>query len=324
MIERNPSNFTSYEVMKSQDQDRNKIYYGFLHNYSSENTRKAYFKDLKKFIKFLAVNFKGINEFQVEHAHVVAFKEYLLKEQGERTANYSNASINRTLACLWAFYEYLIDSKKISRNPVERVKRFRVSKEVKTSDLTDDQVETLLNVIPDDNGSGKLHRAILTLFFNTGMRHSEVANLKFKNLDYENEFTVIRYRAKGDKEMVTPLNQRTLDAIGSYLKWCQVSGYSMESNDYLFRPTKNPKDENLNKKLDSKSFSYMIKKYAKEIGILGNVTIHSARSTVIGKLLDMGHSIDRVADFVGHKDISTTKAYNKRRVKIQNSLSFDL
>lgn len=320
----NPSNFTTYEVMKSQDPSRNKIYYGFLHNYSSENTRKAYFKDLKKFLKFLSINFKGINEFQVEHAHLVSFKEHLLRESGERIKNYSNASINRTLACLWAFYEYLIDLKKIQSNPVERVKRFKVSKEIKTSDLTDEQVDHLLNIIPTESGSGKLHKAILTLFFNTGMRHSEVANLKFINLDYENEFTVLRYKAKGDKEMVTPLNQKTLDAIGAYLKWCRDFDYSMNPDDFLFRPTKNPIDTNLNKRLDSKALSYMIKKYAKMIGILGNVTIHSARSTVIGKLLGMGHSIDRVADFVGHKDISTTKAYNKRKGKIQNSLSFEL
>ena len=64
--------------------------------------------------------------------------------------------------------------------------------------------------------------------------------------------------------------------------------------------------------------------YALLIGIKGNVTVHSARSTVIGMLLEKGHSIDRVADFVGHKDMATTKAYNKRKQKIHNSLSFDL
>jgi site-specific recombinase XerD len=68
----------------------------------------------------------------------------------------------------------------------------------------------------------------------------------------------------------------------------------------------------------------MIKKYASQIGIKGNVTIHSARSTVIGMLLEKGHSIDRVADFVGHKDISTTRAYNKRKNKVHNSLIFEL
>ena len=55
----------------------------------------------------------------------------------------------------------------------------------------------------------------------------------------------------------------------------------------------------------------MIKKYASLIGIKGNVTVHSARSTVIGMLLEKGHSIYRVADFVEHKDIATTKSYNE-------------
>ena len=135
---------------------------------------------------------------------------------------------------------------------------------------------------------------------------------------------VVRYFAKGSKEMVTPLNQRAIDSIGTYLKWCTDSGYSMNQDDYIFRPTINPKSGDLNKRLDGTSLNYMIKKYASLIGIKGNVTVHSARSTVIGMLLEKGHSIDRVADFVGHKDIATTKAYNKRKQRIHNSLSFEL
>lgn len=181
-----------------------------------------------------------------------------------------------------------------------------------------------MDIIPINTGTGKLHKAILTLLFTTGMRQSELANLKFKNLDYENEFLVLRYFAKGSKEIVTPLNQRAIDAIGSYLKWSEEEGYSMSQEDFIFRPTVNPSSGNLNKRLDGSSLNYIIKKYAAMIGIKGNVTVHSARSTVIGMLLEKGHSIDRVADFVGHKDISTTKAYNKRKQKIHNSLSFEL
>jgi site-specific recombinase XerD len=98
----------------------------------------------------------------------------------------------------------------------------------------------------------------------------------------------------------------------------------MSQDDFIFRPTINPKSGNLNKRLDGSSMNYIIKKYAAQIGIKGNVTVHSARSTVIGMLLEKGHSIDRVADFVGHKDIATTKAYNKRKQKIHHSLSFEL
>ncbi len=101
-------------------------------------------------------------------------------------------------------------------------------------------------------------------------------------------------------------------------------GFSMGLDDFIFRPTMNPTSGNLNKKLDGSSMNYIIKKYAAQLGIKGNVTVHSARSTVIGMLLEKGHSIDRVADFVGHRDISTTKSYNKRKKKIHESLSFFL
>lgn len=312
------------ELLKLGSEQKIKIYYGFLYNYSSQNTRRAYLKELKKFHAFLKSNFQDLTEFDVEHAHIVAYKESVLKSGGERAEVLSQNSINRTLACLYAFYEYLLDSGKVKVNPVQRVKRFKIPKEVKTVDLTNEQVENLLAVIPKDSGVGKLHYAILSLLFTTGMRQSELANLKFKNLDYENEFLVLRYFGKGSKEMVTPLNQKAIDAIGSYLKWCQDEGHSMSMNDYIFRPTRNPTSGEINKRLDGTSMNYIIKKYASMIGIKGNVTIHSARSTVIGILLEKGHSIDRVADFVGHKDIATTKAYNKRKQKIHNSLSFEL
>jgi len=92
----------------------------------------------------------------------------------------------------------------------------------------------------------------------------------------------------------------------------------------LFRPTKNPKDGELNKKLSSKAVDYMIKKYANAIGVKGKITVHSARSTVIGSLLEKGISIDKVASFVGHADLGTTKAYNKRKGALDKSLSFEL
>ncbi|MFP5387299.1 MAG: tyrosine-type recombinase/integrase [Bacteriovoracia bacterium] len=306
--------FSHFEIDKAVRFDRNKIYYGFIHNFSSGHTRDAYTRDLRKFLQFLQKHFRNIDELHVEHAHVVAYKDFLLNE------DFSPRSVNRLLATLWSFYEYLIDMELIDKNPVARVKRFSIPKEVKTQDMSDEEVVKLLESIDTDLPSGKLHKAILTLFFTTGMRHREVSHLQFKNLDEENGFTVIRYWAKGAKEMVTPLNPKAEAALSDYLQWADSEGYSMTKDDYIFRGTKN----NVNRPLDPKSLNYIIKKYAKKTGIKGNITIHSARSTVIGMLLDKGHALERVADFVGHRDISMTKAYNKRRLKIHQSLSLDL
>ena len=306
--------FANFQITKTKGLDRNKIYYGFIHNFSSIHTREAYTRDLQKFLKFLALNFRGLDELKVEHAHIVAFKESLIRE------NSSQRSVNRHLACLWSFYEYLIDEHLLERNPAERVKRFKIPRMVKTQDLSDEQVTQLLTVIDNETPAGKLHLAVLTLFFTTGMRHREVSHLKIKNLEEENGMTVLKYIAKGAQEMIVPLNPKGEKALAQYLSWCHENDYSLTADDYIFRSTKSRE----NKPLDPKSLNYIIKRYAKKIGVTGKITIHSARSTVIGMLLDRGHALERVADFVGHKDISMTRAYNKRRLKVHQSLSLDL
>lgn len=310
----NLQRFSEFQLDRTLKFDRNKIYYGFIYNFSSEHTRDAYTRDLRKFLQFLEATFRNCHELRVEHAHIVAFKDFLLKN------DYSNRSVNRLLATLWSFYDYLIDQGLVEKNPVDRIKRFKIAKDVKTQDLSDEEVVRLFAAIDSSTPSGKLHRAILTLFFTTGMRHREVSHLQFKNLDEENGLTVIRYQAKGAHGMVTPLNPKAEEALSDYLQWADGEGYPMGKDDYIFRSTKSVSTG----PLDPKSLNYIIKKYAKKIGVKGNITIHSARSTVIGMLLDKGHAIERVADFVGHKDMGMTRAYNKRRLRIHESLSLDL
>lgn len=121
-----------------------------------------------------------------------------------------------------------------------------------------------------------------------------------------------------------PLNDKAFAALADYLCWCHDHDYPMGEEYYIFRATKDYQGRFKNVPLDPKSINYMIKKYAKLIGVHANITIHSARSTVIGKLLDQGHALEKVADFVGHKDISMTKAYSKRKQKLHQSLSFSL
>ena len=318
----NPSS-ASFDLQGQLSHQRNKIYYGFINNYSSESTRKAYKRELGVFLRFLAEKCDGISEFKVEHSHIVAYKNHLISHGGESGRPLSQASINRSMASLYAFYEYLIDLKFIEFNPGHRVKRFKLSKEVKTIDLSDDEAQKLLEVISTNSLSGLLHKAVLTLLFTTGMREGEMANLKIRNLCYIGKTLSLKYMAKGNKEMTTALNPKAIDAIGNYLKACEEKGISLTEEDFLFRPTFNPHSPgHIHKKLDGKAMNYMIRKYALIIGVKGNVRFHSGRATVIGKLLDQGLSIERVAEFVGHSHIETTKSYKKRKSKIENSLSY--
>lgn len=303
---------------------RREIYFGFLKNYSSENTRSAYLADLKHFFLYIKNHFPELNEMTVGHNHLVAYKDSLILRGGERKDKYSKRTINRRLSCLGAFYEHLYCLGLILSNPTKRIKRYKIETEIVTSDFSDEQVSKIFGAVDSSTGPGLLHRAILSVLFTTGMRHSELTNLTFKNLTYENEFNVLKYWAKGNKDMVMPLNEQTKTFLGEYLGWCKKQGYRFNEEDFIFRPTKNPRNGNLNKKLDSKSLDYIIKKYAQKIGIKGRVTVHSTRATVIGMLLEKGLGLHEVADFVGHKDIRTTKAYNKRKTKLSNSPAFSL
>jgi site-specific recombinase XerD len=115
------------------------------------------------------------------------------------------------------------------------------------------------------------------------------------------------------------LNHRAVEALQDYLTCARERGQLMGPEIYIFKTTQERFQDN--RPLDPKAVNYILKKYAKIAGIKHHISIHSARATVIGSLLDKGVSIERVADFVGHKDLSTTRGYNKRKVALNDSLT---
>ena len=311
----------SFKLSKFQGLNRDKIYFGFLQNYHSPHTKKAYSKDLKEFLQFLRKHFPQLSEFQVEHPHIVAYRDWLTN-RGSGKEKLGKRTINRKLATLGAFYRYLYQLGHIDRIPTDRLKRYKIEKGVVTNDLSDDEVLRMLQAVDCSSGVGKLHRAVLRMFFSTGMRLSELTGLKFSNIKYEQELCFLEYQAKGGRLMRTPLSQLCLDDLASYFDWCKEKGLSFSKDDYLFRPTRNPVTHTLNRPLDPKAVRYIFSKYATQIGLEGKITPHSARATVIGSLLDKGISIHRVAEFVGHRDLSTTEAYNKRKSSLKDNLAF--
>ena len=301
--------------------DREKIYFGFLQNYQSLHTRLAYGKDIKEFLHFLGDHFPHLSEFQVEHPHIVAFRDYLVARRGQRKQRLGKRTINRKLATLGAFYRYLYQQGYVQRIPTDRLQRYKIEKAVVTNDLSDQEVRALLQAVCLKTGAGKLHRAMLRMFFSTGMRLSELTGLQFSNLHYQQDLCCIEYQAKGGRLMRTPLTAICLKDLEHYWDWCQEQNYSFQADDYLFRPTRNPATQVLNRSLDPKTVRYIFEKYAGKMGYTGKITPHSARATVIGHLLDQGISIHRVAEFVGHRDLSTTKSYNKRKSGLKENLA---
>lgn len=291
------------------------LVFTFLSNVNSIHTMKAYRSDLKKFSSYLSTNSIQKKITDVERIDVVAFRNWMISTPSTWGRPLSEASINRTLASLYSFFEFLIDERVRSDNPVEKIKRFKTDKRVKSSYLTDEEVCSILAEVDQTTGAGMLHFAILTLMFSSGMRQGELRALRVSNLVRNGERISIRYKLKGGLSNVIDLNSKSEEAIGKYIFHAKNLGLSFEENSFLFRSLVSDDD----KGVSAMTIDRIFKKYAKKTGVNKLVTPHSARVTVISRLKERGAGIDDIAKFVGHRDIRTTDLYSKSRANVNLS-----
>lgn len=301
--------------LPKKDLKRVEIYYGFLKNYHSVHTRIAYSHDLFEYFKFLQEQFPNLDEFEVKLAHIVAYREWIIEK------GYVKRTVNRKVACLSAFYEHLYFENLIKENPVLRIKRFKINREIETNDLSDQDVLKIFNIIDTSSYSGLLHLALLSIYFHTGLRSSAVAGMKLKNIQNINGTLCFKYIEKGGIENIVPIPEFVKNCLGNYLEKCEKLEMNMGANEYIFRARKGRESVG---PIRNNSLNYIIKTYAKKIGIEYKVSIHSARATVIGSLLEKGESLYNVSDFVNHKDVNLTAAYSKRKRRIQDNLSLKI
>jgi len=274
-------------------------FYGFLNNYKSDHTKKAYSKDLKKFFSFLGKNFKDVAILDVEQFHAVAFRNYLEKYDKSRN---SRRTINRVISCNSAFYKHLQYQGMMEKNPFELVKRYRINRDVQTNPLEMDEVKEILAKIDTSNYTGALHKAILTVLFETGMRSGELRKLKVSNLVRCRDEYQLKYIGKYDKESVKVLSRETVGDIGNYLE-LRTNDHNLSEDSYLFSSR-----EGDSKKLCQSSIRYMFKKYFGHIeGI--NITPHISRATAISNYVQNNKNLLAIVNYGGHSDINLTLKY---------------
>ncbi len=285
---------------------------GFLKNFNSPHTTLAYKRDLMDFFSFIRWQHDSITS--INHSKMVAYKNHLA------SLGLSFKTINRKLAAVYSFYEYLMDEALVPENPVRRVQRYKIEKEIVTDDISDDDLEKLWIYLDSFVGKKFLPRVFISTLFNTGMRQGEARSLKLKNLDYEGNSLVFRYIGKGNKVTIKAINDRLKSDLGMYFNYLTSQGIELDPDDYLFCSFR----KNSKGPIDQKTADYYFKKVLGDLGMKGKISPHTARATFAGKLLDAGHSIHAVAAEMKHKDIRTTASYNKRKSDIGKSLVFGI
>ena len=307
------------ELIKSEQQ----LYIDneFLDDFISLPTRVTYKQILKDFFEFINDNYSRVSKFsEIDRKMVIKYKNFINETGGYNGEQMAPNSIRKHLSAVSSYFDFLVMKKILSTNPAGTIKRPKCEVLKPTKALNLDQVEELFNSIHSKE-AGPLHMALISTLWLTGMRKSEVLNLRRKDYYKENGDVILQYKGKGGKYRRKLVHSRLEKILDDYLLWMKENNREHEQEDWLFRPTKNPHSpKDVDKSINPRTLNRIIDKYSKKMGLDFKISPHSARATFISLLLDEEVPIADVAREVAHSSINTTQEYDRRRKTIKESL----
>jgi len=281
-------------------------------NIRNAGTRRAYENAIKDFMVFAGI--KRPEEFRsVTRAHVIAWRDDL----GERIL--SGTTIRHRLAALSSLFQYLCDKNAVTHNPVKGVKRPKnESEEGKTPALGDHQARKLL-VAPDEESlKGIRDRAILATLLYHALRREELCKLKVKDFKHERRGVAhLKVSGKGEKTRYLPLHPA---ASGLILEYLAAAGHGADDTGALFRPVRNNRTGLLHESITPDGVYKLVRKYSALLGF--EIGAHALRATAATNALDHQADIAKVQEWLGHANISTTRIYDHRKTRPEDSPTF--
>lgn len=282
-------------------------------NLNNPQTRRAYQGDLNDFCQFVGIH--APDQFRaVTRAHVLAWRTDLERR------GLSGASIRRKLAALTSLFDHLLECNAlVGGNPVHGVKRPTIdSNEGKTPALGDHQAKALLEAPDPTTLKGKRDRAILAVLLYHGLRREEAARLGVVDLQERRGIKHLRIHGKGGKLRYLPLHPVAAERIYAYL---ELSGHHLEQpNAPLFMPLRG---RNTGAGVSANGLYALVGAYAKAAGIaVAGLGVHGLRATAATNALEHEADIAKVQAWLGHANISTTKIYDRRDMRPEDSPTF--
>lgn len=254
-------------------------------NYSN-NTIKSYDNDLSKLASYF-------QKKDILTLSVTDIEKYL-----NTLSELTPSTISHNISTLRTFYSYYIKIDKIRINPVDAISQPKLAKLLPVY-LTEEEMLNLLDIKINTPFDAR-NKAILELMYATGLRISEVVNLEFKNIDYDE--CIVRIMGKGSKERIIPINDYAIDALKNYIFNYRNDMIKHNINNYIFL-------NNHGNKMTRQGIFKMIKEECLKKNIEKNVTPHTIRHTFATHLLENGADLRIIQELLGHSDISTTQIY---------------
>jgi len=265
----------------------------------SPHTLRNYLSDLAQFDDFLRQRelcLKAEGEIDPRKIDVHVVRAYLAALAKDR----KKSSIGRKIAALKGFFRYLISMRKLDEDPLLLIHSPKQEKPLPAF-LSVDDVFQLLGGIKIDTGLDIRDRAVLEVFYSTGIRVSELVGLNWADVDFQLE--IIRVVGKGSKERIVPIGEIALRALRDYgqeqrEKW-QLSAKG-ETAVFL---------NNRGHRITTRSVARIVEKHLKEAGIHVKMGPHGLRHSFATHLLNSGADLRSIQELLGHASLSTTQRY---------------
>jgi integrase/recombinase XerC len=268
----------------------------------SKHTVISYETDLVSFFDYIITQYGETPLSQLSHIYIRSWLASL-KDQG-LTAK----SINRKISSLKSFFKFQLKAGIIKQTPMAKIVSPKNDKRLPNF-VADKDIKTLFDHVEfPDTWQGKTERLLMLLFYNTGMRLSEVINLKDTQVNASNH--TLKVLGKGNKERIVPISPEILNEIKSYQK--ERNEIVVESADLLLITEKG-------KSLSPRSVYSSVKKYLSLVTTIEKRSPHVLRHTFATHLTNNGADLNAVKELLGHSSLAATQVYTHNTIeKLKN------
>ncbi len=267
----------------------------------SNNTLMAYRRDLAQYFSFMG-------EKKSKDARAIERKDITDFMQDQKGRGLSTTSICRSLSAIKMFHRFLVREGLAKTDPTNLIDMPKLWKRIPDV-LSVPEIEAVLSAAKGGHWQAVRDRAILELFYASGMRVSELINLKLDSINLEVGY--VRCIGKGRKERIIPVGKRAREALEKYCAAARQKLNKGNVSSVLFL-------SRLGKKMSRQSAWKIIKHYARKANIKKEIKPHTLRHSFATHLLEHGADLRSVQEMLGHADISTTQIYthvDKERLK---------
>lgn len=292
------------EKLKKLPEIFSEFYYSLRASKKSYTTISAYIRYVDNFMRFVADNgtsndfYKTVTSSDIER-YFISLETRDVNGKKMRTGSDIQAT---RWSALNTFFTWLVDKKEyLSKNPVDKVDRPKITAEHKVTYLTPEEIKKILDTVEQnpDRVTRERDKTIISLALTTGLRISALVNINVDDIDFDNK--VIRVIEKRQKVRDIPFGGQTKKMLQSWIE-CRNRYYADTELEALFISKKN-------NRISIRMVEHLITQYAKDAGIKKHITPHKMRSSAATNLAAMGVNIQTIANMLGHENITTTQRY---------------